>query len=217
MKRKRVGCRQWGVGPLIRPIGPIRRIGPIGWLPRPRWGKVRAATVLLFGCLVLSTPAGALSRRPPEPPAEPGGAEVATSRFEGVELVGEDADGTVWKLRAEEGWGREGERTGTLRGVRATLRKGDQNFVLESERAAVEEEGRVFHFSEGVRITWGEYEVRVERASYLQTLGVVTSDSPVEFTGPGLRVSGAGVEVEVARRVVRIPAAARAVLGEEER
>ncbi|HSH71031.1 MAG TPA: LPS export ABC transporter periplasmic protein LptC [Deferrisomatales bacterium] len=173
-----------------------------------------AAMALLFGCLVLSTPVGALSRRPPEPPSGPVEAEVATSRFEGVELVGEDADGTVWKLRAEVGWGREGERTGTLRGVQATLRKGDRDILLSAERAVVEE-GRAFHFSDGVRISWGDYEVQLERAAYQMTQGMVTTDSPVEFTGPGLRISGVGVQVEVARRVVHIRARVRAVLGEE--
>lgn len=207
MKSKSVGGRQWGVGPLIGLIGPMQRL-----LGR----HALLATALLLGCLVLWTPAGALSRAPPEPPAERSEAGVATSRFEGVELVGEDADGTVWKLRAEEGWGREGERTGTLRGVQATLRKGDRYVVLEAERAVVEE-GSAFHFSDGVRITWGAYEVQLERASYLQARGVVTSESPVEFTGPGLRVSGVGVQVELARRVVHILSRVRAVLGEEEK
>jgi hypothetical protein len=139
---------------------------------------------------------------------------VLTSRFEDVELVGEDADGTVWKLRAAEGWGREGERSGTLRGVRATLRRGDHDLLLESERAEVEE-GSAFRLVGGVRISWGEYEVRVERAAYLHGRGLVTSDSPAQLTGPGLQLNGVGVELEVGRRVVRILAEARAVLGEE--
>lgn len=144
-----------------------------------------------------------------EPPA-------ATSHFEGVELVGEDADGTLWKLHAEEGWGREGERTGTLRGVRATLHQGEQDLLLEAAQATVDE-GRAFHLSQGVELRWGEFLVQVEQASYLLTRGVVVSDQPTQFTGPGLRLSGVGIEVEVATRVVRIAAQVRARLGEEAR
>ena len=104
--------------------------------------------------------------------------------------------------------------TGTLREVHATLRKGGHNLVLQSQQARVDQ-GKAFHLSGDVRITWDDYAVQVEQASYLQNRGLVTSDSPVVFTGPGLYLTGVGVEVAVESRVVRIPRDARAVIGKE--
>lgn len=194
---------------------PIGRISPIGRIGRSHRTPL-ATAVWLLASVLCATPVHALSRRPAEAPPVAAEPPAATSHFEGVELVGEDADGTLWKLHAEEGWGREGERTGTLRGVRATLHQGEQDLLLEAAQATVDE-GRAFHLSQGVELRWGEFLVQVEQASYLLTRGVVVSDQPTQFTGPGLRLSGVGIEVEVATRVVRIAAQVRARLGEEAR
>lgn len=182
---------------------------PLRRLTKATFSMLPACCVALV-CFVLS----GCSRLPEDPPSASAVAAEATSRMEEVEVAGVYADGTVWRLLAAEGWGREGEVTGTLRQVRATLRKGEFDLTLRAERARAEG-GAAFQFSDGVQVSWGPYAVHVAHASYEQDRGVVASDSPVEFTGPGLRLTGVGVEVVVANRVVRILHDARAVIGKE--
>ncbi len=148
--------------------------------------------------------------RPGGPVPEP--ARRPPSSFEGVELTGRDPDGSEWKLVADRGSAREGEASGELLGVRAEFRKGGRVVDVEAGRARVAE-GRTIDLDRGVRIGWEGYEARVGSARYDRGAGTVISPDPVELEGPGLRVRGVGIRVDVAGRRARVGGPVKALVG----
>lgn len=161
-----------------------------------------ACVILLGGCRGSTEPA---------PPSQEG----PTSVFEQVEVVGEDPDGTRWRLTAERGAGREADVTGTLEGVVAVLERRGRTLSLTAGAADAAGEGALRLWG-GVEVRSGGYRARVERATYRRGEGRVVSEDPVEVDGPGLSVRGRGLEVDVEGRSVRVLDGVRAVLQREE-
>ncbi|GAB4266611.1 MAG: hypothetical protein Kow0092_19650 [Deferrisomatales bacterium] len=138
------------------------------------------------------------------------------SEFRGVELVEQEADGTVWRLTAEEGQAWETETSGVLKQVRLEFQRRARRVELEAGEARVER-GEEIRLSGGVRIAWAGYTARMDRATYLRERGEIRSDGPVELAGPAMTVRGKGLEVDVEGRVARILARVRTVVGERQR
>ena len=150
-------------------------------------------------------------RQPPGGP-EPETAPRPPSSFEGVELTGQDPDGSQWRLVADRGSAREGEASGELFGVRARFQKGGAVVDVEAGRARVAG-GRTVDLDRGVRIGWEGYRARVGSALYDRDAGTVSSPDPVHLEGPGLRVRGVGIRVDVAGRRARVGGPVEARVG----
>jgi LPS export ABC transporter protein LptC len=175
---------------------------------------VRAVLPLIF---IVAAVALYLSWPPREPVS--GGssprAGAPTSVFRGVELVDQDADGTTWRLSADEGVAREAEITGRLRGVNGRFERRGRRLELKAGEAEVEQ-GEEVRLSGGVEMSWQGYGARLERATYHRGQGLITSSDPVEITGPGLVVTGTGVELDVEGRVAKVLTDVHAVFQGEE-
>ncbi len=156
--------------------------------------------------LVLLAAAGCTPDAP-----EPAPAGKPESRFSGVEVVEQDPDGTLWRLTAREGRGRELERTGALRGVRVSLERGDGRIDLEADEASVEGGERVV-LGGGVVVSWDGRTARTDTAVYERGSGRVRSYGPVLLEGRGLTVRGTGLEVDVDGRTAWVGGRVRAVL-----
>lgn len=152
----------------------------------------------------------------PEKPTAPAPADAPTSVFEGVELADWDPDGTRWRITAEEGFGREGEATGELRGVRAEFTRGGRAIRLTAGRADVER-GETVTLAGGVEITWDGYTAVVDDATYRRGSGTVRSPGPVAVRGPAVTVDGQGLEVDVEGKVAHVLSRVHAVIGERQR
>ncbi len=160
------------------------------------WAAVAAWLVL--GC-------GGPDRGPSEGPAP-----AAPSEFEDVRMTAREPDGAVWELAARSGTAREAQGSARLRQVRGTVRKGDQTVRFVAGAARVRE-GTAIVLEEGVRIGMDGYEVRITGARY-EKGGFIVSEDPVEARGPGLRLTGRGVRVDVDRRVALIGGPVRATV-----
>lgn len=164
------------------------------------FSAIRLLSAVILAC-VLGCNGGSPS---PGPGASSGEQEAPTSVFKGIEITGRDPDGTRWFLSAESGTAQEAEVTGQLQDVRARFEKGGRIIRLEAGTAHVDR-GDEIYLDEGVRMSWsGGYHVEVEEATYRMGEGLLVSESPVEFTAPGLQVDGEGVTVELDGRVVRV-------------
>ncbi len=161
----------------------------------------------LGGLAVALMLAGCRGGGEPAPAQAPG----PTSVFEGVEVVGEDPDGTRWRLQAARGVGREAEATGSLEGVAGTLTRGGRTLTLAAGAADAATSGEIRLWG-GVEVHSGGYRARAARATYRRGEGRVVSEDPVEVEGPGLTVHGRGLEVDVEGRSVRVLDGVRAVL-----
>jgi len=149
----------------------------------------------------------------PQPLAsETAAAGEPTSVFEDVTISGQDSDGTVWRVFAREGSAWERESTGKLVDVAAELEKGGRLVSLKSGSAEADQ-GEVFRFYDRVEFTWGDYRGKVEEASYLQGKGIVKSEQPAALEGPGLKLSGEKVEIDVDGKIARLWGNVHAVFG----
>ncbi len=146
----------------------------------------------------------------PEGGAPGAAAPAAPSEFEGVRMTAREPEGAVWELRARSGSAREAEGFARLRQVRGTIRKGERTVRFAAGAATVREGAKIL-LEEGVRLGVDGYEVRTSRARY-EKGGSIVSEDPVEAWGPGLRLTGRGVRVDVDRRVARIGGPVRAVV-----
>ncbi len=164
--------------------------------------------------LVVGAVAGwVLLQRPAAPPPEPAREPRTVSEGEGIEVVGQEPGGRVWRLRADRARGVEEEASGELMGVTAEIRDPGQDPVrIESGRARVEG-GRTVTFAGGVVIRWAGHEVRGASARYERDRGRVVSPGRVVWRGPGLRVEGKGLIVELEPRVARLSGGVRAWVG----
>ena len=164
-----------------------------------RGGAMAALAVwVVLGC-------GGPERGAPDDAATP-----APSEFEGVRMTAREPDGAVWELVARSGSAREAQGSARLRQVRGTLRKGEQTVRFVAGTANIRQRTEIL-LEEGVRIGMDGYEVRVSGARY-EKGGFIVSTDPVEAWGPGLRLTGRGVRVDVDRRTARIGGPVRAVV-----
>ncbi len=148
----------------------------------------------------------------PARPEAPPGADLG-SVFEGVQMVRQEPDGTEWRLDAREGRAWEGEGSGWLRGVQAVMEREGRSVHLEAGVAAVERRD-LLSFSEGVTLSWDGYRAESERATYQRSLGRIVSSDPVRLRGPGVEVTGRGLEVDVDGRRLRVLSEAHTVFRE---
>lgn len=172
---------------------------------------MRAGTVVVLAGLAVGLLVLFVVRRPRESPPPPSTGRP-TSVFEGVELADWDPDGTRWRITADEGFGREGEATGQLRGVRAEFVRRGKTTRLTAARADVER-GEALTLGGGVEITWDGYEAAVDEATYRRGSGTIRAPGPVSVHGPGVRVEGRGLEVDVEGKVARVLEKVHAVVG----
>lgn len=147
-------------------------------------------------------------------PAPPSTAQEAPSRFRGVELTEVDADGTRWRLTAKEGAGWESKGTGGLRGVTAVFERRGRSVQVKSGRGDVKG-GEVVTLSEGVTIQWDRYEARLDHATYERGKGMVRSADPLVLRGPGMDLTGKGLEIDVEGRRVHVASRVHATLRSE--
>ncbi len=146
----------------------------------------------------------------PERGAPDDAAPAAPSEFEGVRMTAREPDGAVWELAARSGSAREAQGSARLRQVRGTIRKGEQTVRFVAGTATIRK-GTEIALEEGVRIGMDGYEVHTSGARY-EKGGFIVSTDPVEARGPGLRLTGRGVRVDVDRKVARIGGPVRAVV-----
>lgn len=118
-------------------------------------------------------------------------------------MVRHESDGTAWRFRAREGRAWEREGTGWLRGVEAVMERRGDSVRLDAGSAGMERRD-VLTFSGGVAISWAGYRAEAERATYEGARGRILSDAPVRLEGPGLEVTGRGLEVDVDGRRLRV-------------
>lgn len=179
-------------------------------------GVRRGAQIAAAAVAVAAVVAGSWWYRPrrvPRAAASPARRE-APSQFQGVELSEEDVDGTRWRITAREGSAWEARSTGELRGVRAVFERRGRSLQMTAGRGNVSG-GEVVILSEGVRVQWDRYEATLDRVTYERGKGVVRSTDPVAFRGPGIEVTGRGLDIDVEGRRVRIPLSVQATLGPE--
>jgi len=179
---------------------------------------IRARGRLLLVAGLLAAAAGAwwlIGGRKPPTQARPAAGEAPTSQFRGVELVDTDADGTRWRVSAEEGAGWEADGTGELKGIQATFEKKGKSIRLSAARGRIEARDEV-RLTGGVSLYSENYEVSLDEAVYHRGEGRVVSDGPVTLRGPGLVARGVGLEVDVGSRRARVRAKVSAVLGGNE-
>lgn len=173
---------------------------------------MRAKVVLAAMGLLAAIPLLALTRRPPAPDPAPASSDQGpTWTIEGLHLADWDPDGTHWRLTADRGYGEEAGTTGELQGVKVAFERKGQIVKLRAENAEFDG-GDELQLGGGVEITWDGYAASVDRAVYQRGSGEIRSADPVTLQGPGLRVEGRGVEVDVEGRVARILSKVQAVM-----
>ncbi len=164
------------------------------------------AALVIAGLTLVRFPA---ERRGGEEPQE----DRPTSVFEGVELFDQDSDGTRWRVRGERGFATEAQVSGTLEGVRAEFEREDWRLEVTAGKADLKEGVRL-HVSGGVDLSWEAYRVQVPQAVYHKGRGLITSEDDVLLAGPGIRVRGVGLEIDVRTHSARVLSRVRAELTE---
>lgn len=114
-------------------------------------------------------------------------------------------------MSAREGSAREAEGSASLSGVKVEFEKGGKKIRMEAGEADVRASHEVRLFG-GVEIFWSEYVARMDQATYYRGEGLIRSPDPVSLRGPGLELTGRGVEVDVEGRVARVNQDVRAVV-----
>ncbi len=186
----------------------MKRASPASPPPPSRRLRFSAAGRCLTVILALS----ACGEGEPARPGASAGADLG-SVFEGVQMVRQEPDGTSWRLDAREGRAWEGEGSGWLRGVKAVMEREGRSVHLEAGVAAMERRD-VLSFSEGVTLSWEGYRAEAERATYQRSRGWIVSSDPVRLHGPGVEVTGRGLEVDVEGRRLRVLSEAHTVFRE---
>ncbi|MBI5014073.1 MAG: LPS export ABC transporter periplasmic protein LptC [Deltaproteobacteria bacterium] len=154
------------------------------------------------------------SQKPAPAPAPPPQDRPAPSQFRGVELTEQDADGTRWRVSAAEGSAWESGETGELQGVQAVFERRGRALRVTAGRGGVKG-GETVSLSEDVKVEWDSYEATLDRVTYERGAGMIRSGDPVEFRGPGIRVTGRGLVVDVEGRAVHVTSDVRATLSAE--
>ena len=155
-----------------------------------------------------------LRDRTPSPPTRARPATETASEFQGVVLVDVDSDGTRWRVSADEGTVWEADGRGELKSVRAEFEKGEGVIRAAAGRGRIESKEEV-RLVEGVTLAWQGYRAEAEEATYRRGVGMVVVAGPVVLTGPGIRVRGRGLEVDVDGRRARVRSEVAAVVGED--
>lgn len=167
------------------------------------------ALVVLGGLVFWAVRAGGPARPSPAPAPAPG--REPTSVVRGLDFADLDPDGTRCRIVAREGSGWEQEGTGDLKVMSAVLEKKGKIVHVDAGRALMQAR-TLLKLSEGVKVTWEEYEATLDRADYHRGEGRISSDAPVVLKGPGMSVRGTGIDVDVEKQTARIRSRVRAVL-----